>query len=261
MRSVPLLLVGAVLLSSCRLELDVNVAVEEDGRGSVEVVVGVDADGIERIGGDLDAVLEVDDLVAAGWDVDGPAVESDGDTRVRFTRAFADAEEAAAIFARIAGDDGPFQDFTVRRDTSFARSEWGFHGRLDFSGGLEAFGDEALAAELDGEPIGQSVEEIEAQLGEALSRAIQVRVSARLPGDVTSNGRANGADGAVWQVAFGDPPLDLEATGEERRTSSLVAAGVGVSCAILLVLYALARVARPWTARRRTRAAASDGVT
>jgi hypothetical protein len=250
-RRLLLLLVGAALLSSCRLELDVNVAVEEDGSGSVEIVVGVDADGVERIGGDLGAVLEVDDLVEAGWVVDRPDEEADGYTRVRFRRSFADAEEAGEIFTDIAGDEGPFQDFAVRRDTSFARSEWGFTGRVDFRGGLEAFGDEGLAAELDGEPLGQSVEEIEAQLGEALSRIIQVRVSVRLPGDVTSNATTKAGNGAVWQVGFGDGAIDLEATGEETRTSTLVAVGVGAGCAVLLLLYGLVRLAMRSTAKRR----------
>jgi len=248
---VLLLLVGAVLLASCRLELDVNVAVEEDGSGSVEVVVGVDPDGIERIGGDLGAVLEVDDLTAAGWAVDGPDLESDGYTRVRIRRRFADADEAAEIFADIAGDEGPFQDFAVRRDRSFARTEWGFSGRVDFRGGLEAFGDAGLAAELDGEPLGQSVEEIEAQLGESLSRLIQVRVGVRLPGEVTSNATTKAGNGAVWQVAFGEGTVDLEATGEEPRTSTLVAVGVGGGCAVLLLLYGLIRLAMRSTATRQ----------
>ncbi len=251
MRRALLLVVGAVLLSSCRLELDVNVAVSEDGSGSVEVVVGVDADGIERIGGDLGAVLEVDDLTEAGWVVDGPDEESDGYTRVRFRRSFANAEEAADIFGEIAGEDGPFQDFAVRRETSLARTEWGFSGRVDFSGGLEAFGDDALAAELDGEPLGQSVEEIEAQLGEALSRIIQVRVSARLPGDVTSNATTKAENGAVWQVGFGDGAVDLEATGEEQRTSTLVGIAVAAVCAVLLLVYGLVRLAMRSTAKRR----------
>jgi len=253
-----LLIVGAVLLGSCRLELDVNVAVEEGGSGSVEVVVGVDPDGIERIGGDLEAVLEVDDLTEAGWVVDGPDVESDGYTRVRLRRAFADADEASVIFADIAGEEGPFQDFAVRRESSFANTEWGFSGRVDFSGGLEAFGDEGLAAELDGEPLGQSVEEIETQLGESLSRLIQVRVGVRLPGEVTSNATTKAENGAVWQVGFGDGPVDLDAEGKESRTTTWVAVGAGVACAMLLLLYLLVRLAMRSTAKRRA-GAISEG--
>ena len=49
-RRILLLLAGALLTAGCRLELAVHVEVDEDGSGSVEVVVGIDPDGIERIG-------------------------------------------------------------------------------------------------------------------------------------------------------------------------------------------------------------------
>jgi len=242
-----LLFLGGVLLSSCRLQLVVDTAVDEDGSGQIEVAAGLDEDAVDRIGGDLAAVLATDDLVAAGWTVDPPALEDDGYLWVRLRRPFADARQAAAIFADIAGADGPFQDFSVRRKSSFARTEWGFTGRLDFRGGPEAFGDAGLAAELDGEPLGQTVAEIEAQLGEPLSEAIQVRVSVRLPGEVTSNAPVTVDHGGVWQVGFGERSVALEATGEERRTSSLVAVGVSAACAGLLVfagLWGLVRLVR-----------------
>ena len=240
-----------MLTAGCRLELDVHVDVAEDGSGSVEVVVGIDRDGIERIGGDLDAVLAIDDLDDAGWTVEGPEQEPDGFTRLRFRKPFDDPEEASLIFDEIAGEDGPFRDFAVTHESGFARTEWGFTGRIDFRGGLEAFGDEALAAELDGERIGQTVEEIEAQLGEPLERAIQVAVGVRLPGDVTSNATAPADDGGVWQVAFGEGPNAMEATGEDERTASVVGVGVAATCAALLLLYGLVRLILR-IARRRT---------
>lgn len=248
MRRLLLVALLAVLVSGCRLQLDVNVEVEEDGSGVIEVVVGLDEDAIDRIGGDLSATMEVGDLEEAGWTVDEPALESDGFTRVRIRHPFGTPEEAAEVFEQIAAEDGPFQDFEVTRDTSFAETRWGFSGRVDFRGGLEALGDEALAAELDGEPIGQSAEEIEAQLGDSLSRLIQVRVRARLPGEVTSNATTKAENGAVWQVGFGEGAVDLQAEGHERRVSTLVLAGVGAVCALALIVLLLVRLAGRVTA-------------
>ncbi len=228
-----------------------NVEVADDGSGAVEVVIGVDRDGIERIGGDLGAALDVPALTEAGWVVDGPDVDADGYTRVRFRRSFADPGEAAAIFEDIASDDGPFQDFAVRRSSSFASTSWEFSGRVDLSGGLQAAAD---GAEVDGEPLGDTAEEIEAQLGESLSRLIQVRVGVRLPGDVTSNATTKAGNGAVWQVGFDDEPVDLEATGKEPRTSRLVGVGVAAALVVLLLLVGLVRLAmRTPTARGRLR--------
>jgi len=248
------LLLGALVVllvaSGCRLELEVNVDVEEDGSGVVEVVVGLDADAVDRIGGDLEALLEVDDLVEAGWTIDGPTTESDGFTRLRISHPFATAEDAATVFSRVAAEDGPFQDFAVERDTSLAETTWAFTGRVDFSGGLESFGDAALAEQLDGEPLGQTVEEIEEQLGDSLSRLIQVRVRARLPGDVTSNATTRAENGAVWQVGFGEGAVDLRAEGTERRTSTLILGGVAVVAALALLLLLLFRLARRATAEQ-----------
>jgi hypothetical protein len=242
-RRLLVLVLLLVVVGGCRLQLDVNVEVDEDGGGTVEVVVGVDRDGIERIGGDLEAVLAVDDLEDAGWTVEGPDDESDGFTRVRFRKAFDDPEEAAVVFEEIAGEDGPFQDFAVSHDSSLARTEWGFRGRVDFSGGVEAFSDDELAAALDGEPLGQSVEEIEEQLGEALSRIIQVRVGVRLPGDVSSNATTKAENGALWQVGFGDGPIEMEADGQETRTPTVVGLVVAIVGAVLLLGYGLVRLA------------------
>jgi hypothetical protein len=248
-RLIGFVLLGLVL-GACRLQLDVNVEVEEDGSGSVEVVVGIDADGIQRIGGDLEAVLAVDDLEGAGWTIDGPEEEPDGFTRVRFRKPFDTPEEATAIVEEIAGGDGPFQDFVVTRDSSFAHTTWGFTGQIDVSGGLEAFGDDELAAELDGEPLGQSVGEIEAQLGESLSQVIEVGVAVHLPGEVTSNAPSQTAGAARWAAAFGEGPMAMEATGEEQRTTSTIAALIAATCAVLLLLYGVVRAVR-WSRRRR----------
>ena len=243
------MLLLAVALGGCRLQLDVNVDVADDGGGTVEVVVGVDRDGIERIGGDLAAVLALDELHDAGWTVEGPDEESDGFTRVRLRQAFDDPGEADAIFEQIAGEDGPFQDFAVTHGSSLTKEEWGFTGRVDFGGGLQALGEDGTA-EIDGEPLGQTVEEIEDQLGEALSRIIQVRVGARLPGEVTSNATTKAANGALWQVGFGEGVVDMEATGEESRTAVVVGIAVAIGCGVVLLLLGLIRAAMRSTARR-----------
>ena len=216
--------------------MDVDVA--EDGSGTVEVVVGVDRDGIERIGGDLGAVLAIDDLEDAGWTVEGPEEEADGFTRVRFRKPFDDPDEAATIFEEIAGEDGPFQDFAVSQDSSFARTEWGFtrarrlqrrpRGLRRRRAGRRA---RRRAARV------RRVEEIEAQLGEALSRIIQVRVGVRLPGEVDVQRHHRGGNGGCGRSAFGEAPSTWRppARRRARRASSGVAVAVCVRVLLLAV--------------------------
>jgi hypothetical protein len=228
------------------LELDVNVEVAGDGSGTVEVVVGLDREALDRIGGDLLAVTDVRSLEETGWAIDGPTEESDGFTRLRIRHPFDSPEGAAAVFAQIAGDDGPFQDFRVTRDSSLTETRVGFAGQVDFSDG---FG--RVAPEIDGEPLGTSVEEIERQLGDSLSRLLQVRVRTRLPGEVTSNATTKADNGAVWQIGFGQGAVTLEAVGTQRRTSTLLLAGLGAVAVVVLLVVLLIRLAGRVTSRER----------
>ena len=65
-----------------------------------------------------------------------------------------------------------------------------------------------------------------------------------------SNATTKAGNGAVWQVGFDDGAVDLEATGEESRTSKLVAVGVGAALTVVLLLFGLVRLAMRSTARR-----------
>ncbi len=176
LKSLLLALLLGVLAGGCRLQLDVNIDVAKDGSGVVEVAVGLDPDALAKIGGDLRAVMDVGDLVDAGWVVDGPTAESDGFTRVRIRHAFATPAEAATVIGQIAGQDGPFQQFHITRHQSFAVTTWRFTGKVDFTRGLGAVANRRLPPQVDGQALGGSTEELEKQLGASLSRLIQVRV-------------------------------------------------------------------------------------
>jgi len=235
-----------MVLTACRLDAAVDVVVEDDGRGTVEVVATLDPDALERIGGDLAAVLATDDLEAAGWQVSIPEP-----TEARLRHPFEDAAEANAVLADLSGERGPLRGLEVADDTSFARTEWTFDGTIDFSAGIAAFGDEALAEVLDGEAVGLSEAELEAELGHPVSEALGVAVSVRLPDD----------DGvqASWSADLGDPPVTMEAVGVKERSGTWIAVGVGAACALLLVILGLLRL----RTRRGRRAAhlADDGST
>ena len=116
---------------------------------------------------------------------------------IRASKPFATPPEAAAVLAEVAG--GPFHDFQLERDRSFARTTFRFSGTVDFSAGLESFSDPELTAALDGEALGQDIAAIEEQFGGALDRLVQVRVAVRLPGAVSSNAPGKADNGAVWE--------------------------------------------------------------
>ena len=106
---------------------------------------------------------------------------------------------------------------------------------------------------LDGEAIGLSEAELEAELGHPLAEALGVAVSVRLPDD-------DGVE-ASWSADYGDPPVTMEATGVEERTGTRIAVAVGAACALLLVVLGLLRLRSRRRARHGRRAAhlADDG--
>src|SRR4029450_9346843 len=71
-----LLLLGA-LTAACQVDADVLVQMRDDGSGAVTVTVTLDPEAAARIP-DLTDQLQVDDLEAVGWRVDGPSTVEGG---------------------------------------------------------------------------------------------------------------------------------------------------------------------------------------
>jgi hypothetical protein len=247
--------------TGCRVDIGVQIDVADDGSGIVEVVVALDGDAVDRLGGDLERVLEVDDLRAAGWSVDGPRGAPGGGAEVSASKGFGTPAEARRVVQEIAGADGALRRFRVDRSTPFARTEWSVRGVVDLRGGIEAFGDEALAAELDGLPVGRPVEAIELELGEPLDEVISLAVEVRLPGDdVRTNAGEPSPGGGTWRAALGDGPVRIQASSSEQRSSVLAWLGAGIGLAVLLVVLLVGRgVLALWRRRRRPPPAHAPG--
>jgi hypothetical protein len=228
----------ALLLSACTLHVDVRVQVEPDGSGSVEVEATVDATALERAGGDLAAVIDLERLRADGWSVDGPTATDDGGATVTVRQPFRDPDGARAVFAELAasGPASPFQHLHIEVDRGAFRDRWRFRGAVDLDRGAPVPGSSDDLAALD------------QQLGGALDRLLALRIGVRLPGDVRSNATTKAQNGAVWQVRFGDGRLDLEATGTRTHPAPYIALGVGALLVILAIVWLLVRLANRVTA-------------
>ena len=238
-----LLALVALAASACRVDTTVTVAVTEDGSGDVTVAVALDAEALARVPdvdddgtsgpADLAALVRTEDLVAAGWTVGEPAESGDGGASLTISRPFGTPEEADLILAKLTGPEGALRDLDVSRSTSFGRTELAFTGTADLSGGLEAFGDEGLAAALDGEPLGQDVAAIEAAAGVPLAEAVTVEITADLDGQSES-----------WAPRLGDPPLAMASDTTVYDVPVLVLAGTAVAAALALIVVLLVRLPR-----------------
>lgn len=230
-------LVGAalalVLLAGCRVGVTVGVDAEADGTGRVRAVVTLDQEAAGRVP-DLADQLRTDDLVAAGWEVDGPRPTEEGGVEVEATKRFRSVGEAAQVVEELSGSDGPFRDFRLRRSRSFLKTRTAFEGTVDLTSGIEAFSDEALQRRLGGSPLGFDPTELERRLGTTLDRIFDFRVIARLPGDTDSNAPTEAANGAVWRPTLGEQ-VQITATAEQWNIRNLAAATVSVLAAAAFI--------------------------
>ena len=83
-----LVVIGALVLTGCRLDVSVDVVMQPDGTGTVAVVAVADAELVGKVP-DLVDDLRLDDAIANGWVVEGPTPDAGGgvDDPARRTRS------------------------------------------------------------------------------------------------------------------------------------------------------------------------------
>lgn len=249
LRRAGLALLVLFALAGCEVRTELNVTVEEDGSGRLELAVALDDDAVSRRPGLLDE-LDLSDLTDTGWEVTGPAEEADGATWIRARHDFGTPDELATLIDDVAGEQGPFRDFRLTREDGFAERRYRFRGTVDFTAGAGALAeDPELAAALEAEPI----ELLEQRLGAAIDEMVEVQVAVRMPGSVDSNALTQASNGAVWRPSVVEREVvELRATSTVSRSDRLVWAGVGAVAAFALVLYVLIRAASWRRSRRRS---------
>jgi hypothetical protein len=252
-----LALVAAALAvtSACEVRTVVDVAVSDDGSGTVTVTVALDEEALGRVPdadddgtsgpADVAALVRTDDMAAAGWAVGEPAATDDGGASITASKPFGTPDEAVAVLSEITGAEGALRDLRLERSTGFGSTSFEFAGTVDLSGGLEAFGDAGLAEVLDGEPLGEDAAVIEERIGRPLAEAFALEVAVALPGSLDA-GTGTGEDGAArWTPRLGDAATQMEASSEQREVLPLLLVGVAVvSAAACVALVGLRLVRR-----------------
>lgn len=240
-----LVFVVALVLSACQVDAVVDVVVTEDGSGTVTLTTAFDEAVIEAVP-ELEENLRTNDLVPAGWTVEGPQrTESGSAVVVSATKEFASPDDLARVLDEIAGPNTLFSDFAVARSRSFARTTYEVTGQIDPRISFTEFGDEGITG-LVGSPLGLSIAELEAVAGRPLNETATLTFSISLPDTVQAN--TIDVDGEVgrWQLSPRDPlPTDIEITTSiEDRLPRVWAAVALVALALLgtlLIFRVLAR--------------------
>lgn len=195
---------ATVLLSSCKVESRISLQVKPNGTGTISVVATADKAIVDKAP-DLKGDIRTDDLVAAGWKIDGPTENEDGGLTITMTHPFSGPAEATALFTQINGSRGPLHDMVLARTGKDTNSTFTLAGRLEVNGGLEAFADDATLTLLDGAPYAAEVAAAGLDLGDAIS----IEFEAALPGKVDATTGQVADNTITWRVPTDGSPTDI----------------------------------------------------
>ena len=213
-----LLLAGAFLLTACRLDVTVDVAMQPDGTGTVTLQAVADAELVSQVP-DLVEDLRLDDAIANGWQVGGPTPLEGGGMSITLTHPFHSAEELASILNSIGP---PLTDMQAARtidpaDPNGATTN-AIDGSLVLPNGYESFADAALVQAVGGQPFGDQI----AASGLAPSEAMSFIFRVSLPGElVSSETGTEVGDGVIeWTAPLDGTSVDLLTQTVQRPAGS-----------------------------------------
>ena len=183
--------------------------VNPNGSGTVTVTIDVDKEIIQR-SPDVADDLDFSDLKKNGWKLTEPVDTESGGKQLVLARDFANESEATAVLAQLNGNRGPFREVILRRGGKARDSSWNLSGRLEVTGGLQAFADDQLIAALGATPYESTVKSQNLDLGKALT----IEFVASLPGELKSSTAIPENGKLTWRVATDGTPVDLATSTE-----------------------------------------------
>lgn len=246
---------AVLALSSCRVDQSISLNVKPNGSGTVTVVVTADKAIVDKAPS-LAQDIRTDDLKKAGWEVTGPTKTKTGGLTITLSHAFNTPTEATAIINQVSEERGPLHDMVLTRSGKDTNSTWALAGRLEVTGGLNSFIDDAGLQLLDVSPYAAEVSEAGLDLGDAVG----ITFSASLPGKVDATTGLQKDNAITWQIPMDGSKVDVATTSTHVAVGTSIAR-VGrtlilallvlwiVATVILLLLVANARNRRPRTPR------------
>jgi hypothetical protein len=262
-RRVLALCVCAAVLAGCRVDLAVDMTVAPDGTGTITLVATADAEVIAAVPTLADELV-TDDIVAAGWVIDGPTALPDGGVTITLSHDFTSAAEATNLLTSLGP---PFNQMAMTRNTSGDDTTTRLTGLLGLPDGFESFADDDLIAAIGSVPFADQI----AASGATPESSINATVRSELPGRIDTaetNGNALGDNRLEWIVPTDGTILDwravsVQSPGDDRwwaRPLSILALVALVAwVAFMTVFIGYVLWARWQRTRRRARRRSAPG--
>ena len=235
-------LVGiVVLLAGCRVDTRLDVSMRDDGSGTLRTTITLDADAVQQLGGPATfaQMVPLDDLRAVGWTISPWTRASRGSQTISLSHPFVDQRDLVRRVVDLAGPHGIVRNPTVSRERGWFSSRDTLSVVVDVrSPTVDIVHDAPLAARL--RAAGYDPALLESQLATQLVTALHVSVVVHLPSGHTESYDA--APGSVKTLRVADGGTDWD------RVTRF---GIGVTLALLAVLFLLAAIVGARRNRRR----------
>ncbi len=168
------------MLTSCRVDVTIDVDMAENGSGELSVTVVADAAVLAAAPG-LAEDVRTDDLAAAGWTTEGATLTPDG-LSLTIVHPFDTPEQATALLSTLNGPSGPLQAISIQRVATISEITYSITGTGRLDGGLEAFTDPDLLAAVGGMPYAEQI----AASGSSPVDTVGVVLRLHVEGDIES---------------------------------------------------------------------------
>jgi hypothetical protein len=245
------IVIVVMLLSACRVDTTVNIAMRANGSGTITITAVADADVVAKAPGLADD-LRFDDAKSAGWTVTPPAKIDKGALKVELSHTFDNPESATALLQSINGSGGPLHSATLTRTLTDRGTLVSLAGTLRIDG-LAAFADPDVLAAVGATPYAEEV----AASSSSPSQAVGVTVRATLPGKLTSATGTIKDGGVSWVVPLDGSQLDLATNAiDDHGTAKIWGVAASAALAALIAWCVLAAAFIAWVVLQRKRRAA-----
>jgi hypothetical protein len=255
-RRVLALCVLALAVAGCRVDLNVDIVVEPDGTGTITLVATADAEVVAAVPTLADE-LATDDIIAAGWTIDGPTPLPDGGLTITLSHDFSSDVEATNLLNSIGP---PFNQMLVTRNTNGEDTTTRLGGLLGLPDGFESFADEDLVAAVGSVPFAEQIAASGATPESSISAALRAQLPGQIEGDDTNGSRLDDNQ-LEWIVPTDGTIVDARASsvqspGDDRwwaRPLSIIALVALVAWVAFMTLFIGYVIWARWQRTRRQR--------
>ncbi len=231
-RRLVALLACAIALTACQVDVTVDVVVEPDGTGLITVVVVADAEVLEAVPTLIDDLV-LDDVIEAGWAVDGPNPNEDGGLTIQMSHDFRSQGEATNLLQSLGP---PFTQMELGRGTNGDITTNQLSGRLVL-GGFEAFADADLVTAVGGQPFADQIAASGATPADSFDVTLRVLLPGVIEGEET-NAEANDGGVLSWTLPTdGSPTLVLAQSTQQPGEGQRWARPLSVAALVALVAW------------------------